>query len=89
MTLLAWQDMVTIKTELMAQLLEETADDPYAAWVLWADLRSMITNPAFTFPIVKNYESGRGAELTIFGSEDGVMAGDSWSAPLPPYVSLH
>ena len=30
--------------------------------------------------LVKDYEAV-GAELVLFGSRDGVMSGDSWSAP--------
>jgi len=72
------QDMETTKVDLMLQLLNDTVRDPVTRWVLWADLRTMISNPAFVFPIVKSYEEA-GAELVVFGNKAGLMGGDSWS----------
>jgi hypothetical protein len=71
--------MKTIKVDLVLQLLNDTEGDPGTRWVLWADLRTMISNPAFAFPIVKSYEE-TGAELVVFGNKAGLMDGDSWSA---------
>ena len=75
----AAQDMETTKVDLMVQLLNDTEGDPGTQWLLWADLRTMISNPAFAFPIVKSYEEA-GAELVVFGNKAGLMDGDSWSA---------
>ena len=69
----------------MLQLLNDTLRDPTTRWVLWADLRTMISNPAFVFPIVKSYEEA-GAELVVFGNKAGLMAGDSWSEFSTPTV---
>ena len=76
----ARQDMETTKVDLILQLLNDTARDPATRWVLWADLRTMISNPAFAFPIVKTYDEA-GAELVVFGDKAGLMSGDSWSEP--------
>lgn len=47
----------------------------------------MVANPAFAFPLIKDYEAA-GAELVLFGSRDGVLSGDSWSACLLTGVLL-
>lgn len=47
--------------------------------LLQAGVRAMISNAAFAFPLIKDYEAV-GAELVLFGSREGVLSGDSWSA---------
>ncbi len=72
------QDFKTSKVDMVLELMEEEAGNAEAPWVLWADVRAMVANPAFAFPTVKAYDAV-GAELVLFGSREGVLSGDSWS----------
>lgn len=72
------QDLRTRDVDVISKILEEEAGNTDAEWLLWAGVRAMISNAAFAFPLIKDYEAV-GAELLLFGSREGVLSGDSWS----------
>lgn len=47
------QNLKTRPVEVILELLEEEAGNTDAEWLLWAGVRGMVANPAFSFPLIK------------------------------------